>query len=68
MEGANTIPGLPVMTGPPLGDPTTGRSGSAPSEIVVVVVAAAAVVECYCYLKNIVVEPPGPATVTGTRD
>ena len=27
--GANTIPGLPVMTGPPWGDPTTGRSGSA---------------------------------------
>ena len=38
---------------------STGRSGSAPSEIIV---------ECYCYSKNIVVEPPGPATVTGTRD
>ena len=26
------------------------------------------VVECYCYLKNIIVEPFEPSAVTGTRD
>ena len=55
------------MTGPPLGDPTTGRSGSAPSEIIVVVV----VVEYYTYIYIFIVvgqvdRPPyrfSPATL-----